>query len=483
MLAVEDLGLWRPGSGTALEGVTFSVEEGEAVLLAGRNGAGGSSVLSCIAGRSRPGERRVGRICLGAVDLSFAHPDDIATAVMLLDDTALPRPTTVQDVVLVRRPTGRADPQVVEEVVERLGLTPLVDARIGELTSSQRVRARFAGALVQRPRVLLLDQMLAPLEARWKQVACALVRAFVRSGGLVVWADQDLPNALTAVDRVVELDGEEGGRGSERASAWRPRRLPWTPLQEVASVLGAEGPEGNTVEGLRRFAPDLSSATELVRRPVRVRGSVVAVPIDDQHEVLVDDTAPPVFLCDTTQSARACRALLARTHRAPQVPLHRQMTVRQVAQRMDRPSRMRRGTTLATLAEAVPSARPDARWTAHSSGEQVRIRNALALSWPATRLLYEPFRYLDRAALADLIEQVHAAWLTGRSVLVVTTDVEAAVAFGRVIVWSEEGIEADARPEAILHRLPAVPLVAQLCSPRPVVDTSGLLDGLRRWSA
>lgn len=475
-LHVEGLGVWRPRSGTAFEDLTLTVEPGEAVLLAGRNGAGASAALARIAGLCSPGERRVGTVQCGTADLTGAHPDEVARIVALVGATDLPDDRTAGELVASASRRSGGAPMSIMDLVAHLGLAKLAAVPVNRLTGSERMRIALCAALARGPRVLLLDQVLGPLESRWKQRLGVLVRRFCEAGGAVLWVDQDLTNALPAVDRVVEL-GVARPDAPAGASAWRWRspHLPWTPLQQVASLVDADLPGDQTVAGLRRFAPALAvAAREASPRPVS-RGALVPVAVGDDQELMIDDTVPPVFLCDSARSARTCHTTLVRANGAASPTLAAQKPVQRTTTRFDRHNRLAKGTTLATLSAALPALRP-ASWPEwHSAGERTLLANTLALAAPsAITVLHEPFRYLDAVQVDALVRRIAESWLAGSPVLVVTTDVEAVARFGRVIVWIDQGIAADGRASAILGHLPALPLLAQTCAPHPIVDTADL---------
>lgn len=468
---VSGLGVWRPHSGLALERVDLTAEPGQVWLIAGRNGAGASTLLAALAGLTGPGERRSGTVRWGRSDLTFAHPDELAAVIGLVGEA---EPTAGLPVAhLIGRSGRRAErPDGPPQVLERLGLRDLLHARMGDLTGSERIRARLAAMIVRRPGILLLDQILGALESAWRPPVCAVVREYADAGGLVLWADQDLAYAVQVADHVLELG--PGGPLAADASSWRPARLPWTPMQKVASALGAEGPASRTVDGLRPLLADPLSTFDRAASGVTARGSLVPIEVGDGRQLQVDDTAPPVFLCDSVRSADALRERLWRANAVPVFPVEPHLPLRRIAREVDRLWRLTPETTLQAVTRAVPAARP-ASWLAwHSRGEQARLRTAFARATPSLRLLYEPFAYLDGAGADELVGQVRRDWLGGCPALVVTTDVDAAARFPRVIVWNDDQV-ADGRPEAVLDHFPATPLVAQLVTPHRIVDVDDLL--------
>lgn len=476
-LDVNGLGAWLPDSGLTFEDLSFWADDGQAVLIVGRNGSGASTVLACLAGTLGPGARRVGSVRYGAADLTFAHPEEIATILAFVGERRPSGSLTVADLISRSATLGRdLHDRRVDMLIDRLSLGSLLECRLRDMDESQCLRARLAGVLARRPRILLLDQALGSLESAWKQPVCSLLREYCDDGGLLLWADQDLAYALTIADRVVEFGGAPGG---EDAWRWWPRAFDPTPLQQLSSVMGAAAPGSNSVRELRQLVGPRLATIGVARREATRRGSMVPVELDAEHQVQVDDTEPPVIVCDSQRTADACRHTLMAANGLAGYDIDDRLPVRLQAKRADHHKHLVNGATLAAVRRALPTLRPGALMAWHSQGERAILANAFALGEPSMRVLYEPFRYLDRGRVDELVEQVKADWIAGKPTLVVTTDVEAVAWFSRVIIWTPSGVQADGRATAVLHLLPAQPLVAQVVAPYSIVDVALLISGLQ----
>ena len=152
----------------ALDDVSLDVEAGSVTGLIGPNGAGKSTMLGVLSGLLRP---RSGRVTIDGRDVTRLAPHRRARLGMARTFQRLELWTsmTVGENVLTaaefasRWHSGYNPRAVVQEVVERLGLTSVVDRSVGELSSGQGRLVEVARAMAMSPRVLMLDEPSAGL--------------------------------------------------------------------------------------------------------------------------------------------------------------------------------------------------------------------------------------------------------------------------------------------------------------------------------
>lgn len=154
VLEVTGLSLARGGR-LVLDGVSFSLAEGESAGLAGPNGAGKSTLLWCILGLHL-GEGRIEKP--KATAAVFQNPEDQLFMPTLLDDLMLPLLCAGQD-----RTHARA---TALDVLSKFEMDTLAQTPACELSLGQRKRAALALALVRPPQLLLLDEPTAELDPR-----------------------------------------------------------------------------------------------------------------------------------------------------------------------------------------------------------------------------------------------------------------------------------------------------------------------------
>ncbi len=194
----------------------LEVLPGRFVSLLGPNGAGKSTLLRTLTGLVPP---RSGRILLGDTpveSLPIALRGHHLSAVFAA--SSLSPVVTVYDLVaLGRHPyTGRRgklsalDRTIVEEELSRLELGGLRHRRLGHLSDGERRRAHLARGLVQRAPLLVLDEALAFLDARWKRRVLSELKRRCLEGMAVVLATQDIAETMDTADTLWLIDPSEG---------------------------------------------------------------------------------------------------------------------------------------------------------------------------------------------------------------------------------------------------------------------------------
>jgi len=186
----------------ALAGVDLDVGEAEVVLLSGANGAGKTTLLRALAGlvplHSGTGEvlghdltrdRRAARRDLSLMGHETFCYDDL---------------TVGENLRFAARAAGRAA-AVCDEAMERTGLRRQRDVTHGRLSAGQRRRLALALALARQPRLLLLDEPHAGLDAGGREVVDTVVSSAPADGRTVVLASHELERARGLAHREVVL--------------------------------------------------------------------------------------------------------------------------------------------------------------------------------------------------------------------------------------------------------------------------------------
>ena len=191
----------------ALAGVDLTVSEGEVLLVQGPNGAGKSTLLRLCAGLL-PLHRGQGRV----LDLDLSRRTDrralrrqvglLAHATFLYDDL------TVGENLSFWAGANRVEPELVEAVMARLGLDGrLRDVRVSGLSAGQRRRTSLAAMVARRPRLWLLDEPHAGLDADGRDLVDGLLRDAVAAGATAIVASHELDRAAALATRTVLVAG------------------------------------------------------------------------------------------------------------------------------------------------------------------------------------------------------------------------------------------------------------------------------------
>ena len=202
----------RFGGLPAVDGVTFTVDEGEIVALVGPNGAGKSTLLKAIGGMQ---SASAGTVLFGGVDITHypSHRARQAGVAMVLQT---PRPfgtMTVRENVALGALFGgeRLDqPAALRRADEMLAIVDLADRRdesANSLNLHEQRLLEIARQLAGRPRLVLLDEVMAGLNDTELASSIDMVRrARAELGVTVLWVEHVMKAVMTLAERVLVLN-------------------------------------------------------------------------------------------------------------------------------------------------------------------------------------------------------------------------------------------------------------------------------------
>jgi branched-chain amino acid transport system ATP-binding protein len=206
----------RFGGLVALRDVDLSVDEGEIVGLIGPNGSGKTTLFNLIAGFYRPDG---GELTFCGASIAGRSPDQISRAgIGRTFQLARPfRDLSVLDNVMVAVLYGGAGIGAVgaarveaRRILDEIGLGKLAEVRPSQLTLAQRKRLEIGRALGTRPRLLLLDETMAGLNAEETAAAVSLLRRLRDERGLTLLIVEHIMDVIMGVcERVVVLNSGE----------------------------------------------------------------------------------------------------------------------------------------------------------------------------------------------------------------------------------------------------------------------------------
>jgi branched-chain amino acid transport system ATP-binding protein len=216
----------RFGGLVAVDGLDLDAEEGGITALIGPNGAGKTTSFAMIAGFIRAD---AGSIRLGDQDVTGLRADRIAAAGMVRTFqitqpfAGLSVMENIRVGVFLHERHPRAAAVLAREVGTRLGLGAFLDRPAAALTVAGRKRLEVARALATRPKLLLLDEVMAGLNPSEINEIVGLIRD-VRDGGVTVLLIEHVMQAVTALaDRVhVLAQGALIASGTPREIAEEP---------------------------------------------------------------------------------------------------------------------------------------------------------------------------------------------------------------------------------------------------------------------
>lgn len=189
----------------AVDDVSFEVRAGEIVGLLGPNGAGKTTIINSVLAVLMPSS---GSIRIGNTDVSRQRSLALAHTNFAAVYASLPGNLTVRQnlrffgmLYRVRRLTAR-----IEELLAQFALGALRDTRCGVLSSGELTRVALAKSLLNRPRLLLLDEPTASLDPAAARDIRAAIRTLVRDGHCgVLWTSHNMYEVEEVCDRVLFL--------------------------------------------------------------------------------------------------------------------------------------------------------------------------------------------------------------------------------------------------------------------------------------
>ncbi len=189
----------------AVDGVSFEVGPGEIVGLLGPNGAGKTTIINTILAVLTPSS---GSIRIGNVDVARQRSRALARTNFAAVYASLPGNLTVaQNLRFFGLLYGvRALRRRVEELLGQFTLQALRDTKCGVLSSGELTRVALAKALLNRPRLLLLDEPTASLDPAAARETRAAIRSLARDSGCgVLWTSHNMYEVEEVCDRVLFL--------------------------------------------------------------------------------------------------------------------------------------------------------------------------------------------------------------------------------------------------------------------------------------
>ncbi len=235
--------------GTFALDVELHARPGEVMALLGPNGAGKSTLLRCLAGLLAldAGHITLDGQCLDAPDSDrFVSPEQRPVAVVFQSYLLFPSLSALENVAFGLRARGvpKAKARTAAAAwLERVGLTDHAHHRPGALSGGQAQRVALARALATEPRLLLLDEPLAALDAGARtDVRRDLRKHLATFGGVRLLVTHDPVDAYALADRVVILEGGAVAQSGTLADVTaRPRSRYIADLIGVNLVSGVGG--------------------------------------------------------------------------------------------------------------------------------------------------------------------------------------------------------------------------------------------------
>jgi energy-coupling factor transport system ATP-binding protein len=514
---------------TILEGLTFSIEEGEMVLVIGSTGTGKSSLLRLINGLvpHHTGGILAGDVTVDGISTQLVRPGELAHLIGIVGQNPSSGfvTDTVEEELVFSMESLNVAPDVmrkrVEEILDLLALAPLRNRAISTLSGGEQQRLAIGSALVMHPKILVLDEPTSALDPIAAEEVLSIIHRLVHDLSLtVVIAEHRLERVIGFADRIIHIAGDGQAEIDIPENILKKSDIA-PPIVHLSRALALDQ-IGLSVRDVRRMTEDVrrdgtdnpQSLKVQTPKAISIRGlsisygshqalkdinsivfegeivalmgrngagkssllqSIVGVKAIDRGEISIFEQEP------MSLKGAIRRATVGYIPQEPSDLLYAQSVAQECSQ-ADKDNRIDSGSTFALLQDLVPSISEKTHPRDLSEGQRLALALAVVLSAkPRALILDEPTRGLDYQSKSLLIQILKEfAGQPGKCVVIATHDVELVAELAdRVIFLSEGEVVADGPTIDILLASPAfAPQVAKVMSPRRWLTVKDVIRAL-----
>lgn len=190
-----------------IDGVNLHIEDGSFSVLVGPSGCGKTTLLRMIAGI---GPQTSGEVWIDGRDVSKILPGDRGVA-MVFQNYAIYPTMSVWDNIDFGLKNNRISKEerkkIIEDVSEKVGLTPYLNRKPSTLSGGQRQRIALARAMSKKPKVFLMDEPLSNLDAKLRQsMRLELIRLHKKLKTTFVYVTHDQVEAMSMADTIILMN-------------------------------------------------------------------------------------------------------------------------------------------------------------------------------------------------------------------------------------------------------------------------------------
>ena len=530
MISFNNVSLIYPNSvKTIFENLSFTIDEGEMVLVIGATGSGKSSLLRLINGLvpHHTGGILAGDITVNGLSTTTTKPGGLAHLIGIVGQNPAHGfvTDTVEDELVFGMEALNFAPDVmrkrVEEILDLLSLTHLRGRSISTLSGGEQQRVAIGSALVMHPKVLVLDEPTSALDPIAAEEVLSILHRLVHDLGLtVVISEHRLERVIGFADRIIAISSDGSAVIDIPEQILKDSPIA-PPIVHLARALNLDS-VGTSVREVRRMTTHLRDFTPLENIDRKFNEKVVVEVIKVSHSyggkialrnISLDFRAGEITAVMGRNGAGKStlfksivgyhspssgivrvlgedpvklqgRARLSRIGYIPQEPsdLLIHTSVAKECSASDRDNGLPEGATMEFLSRLLPTVSPDSHPRDLSEGQRLSLVLAIILcSAPDILIMDEPTRGLDYQAKTILVDTlISYARNLGKCVLIATHDVElVAEAADRVVFVADGDVVADGHTIDVLLSSPAfAPQVAKVMSPAPWLTVKQALNGI-----
>ena len=533
MIVFSGVSLIYPSSTkTILEDLSFTVSEGELVLVMGSTGSGKSSLLRLINGLvpHHTGGILAGDISINGISTREVKPGGLAHLVGIVGQNPLNGFVTdiVEEELAFGMETLNLAPDVmrkrVEEVLDLLSLAHLRNRSIATLSGGEQQRVAIGSALVMHPKILVLDEPTSALDPIAAEEVLSIIQRLVHDLGLtVIISEHKLERVIQFADRIIHIKGEgqtvigtpqevlkvsdiappiiELARALNLAdislSVRDMRRSTERLRKELEEIVGpaseVSAPSSEEVVSVRKVS--LSYGTSPALREISVgigAGEIVAImgrngagksSLLRAIAGILKVNNGNISVCNVNPLDLHGSARTRTIGFIPQEPsdLLYGQSVAAECKAADKDNKIAEGETFALLQNLVPGISGSTHPRDLSEGQRLGLALSVVLSArPKVLILDEPTRGLDYAAKNSLGSTLREYAGNGCTILIATHDVELVADLAtRTIFIADGDVVADGPTVDVLLSSPAfAPQVAKIMAPAPWLTVKDVVEAI-----
>lgn len=209
MIKIEKLQKVFENGFEALKSIDLEVEDGELICLLGPSGCGKSTILNLIAGLLDPTS---GDIAFDGKSVVGIHPKDRGIGLVFQNYALYPHMTVLENVMFPltvgKNKKSKVEAKsIAEKYMKITSIEEIAEKKPGQMSGGQQQRVAITRALVQNPKILLLDEPLSNLDARLRLKIREEIRRLVKEIGITtIFVTHDQEEALSISDKIVLMN-------------------------------------------------------------------------------------------------------------------------------------------------------------------------------------------------------------------------------------------------------------------------------------
>jgi len=223
MIAFQNVSKIYSTTSTALEDVSFEIAPGEFVSLAGRSGAGKSTIIKLLIGEERPTH---GRVFFGQYEVNKIKTRDLPEfrrhiGIVFQDFRLLQAKTAAENIAFALEVAGRPDEEIedlVPQVLDLVGIADKANHFPHQLSGGEQQRVAIARAMVHKPEVIIADEPTGNLDPFHTWEIVNLLLKINELGTTVILATHDKEIINTLSRRVMTMDRGRVIRDEDKGS-------------------------------------------------------------------------------------------------------------------------------------------------------------------------------------------------------------------------------------------------------------------------